>query len=318
MLHSPTPMHIPDGFLSVLVSILLWAVSIVVVAVALKRVGRDLNERMVPMMGVLAAAIFAGQMLNFAVAGGTSGHLMGAAVTTILLGPWAAVLVITSVVSIQALIFQDGGLLALGANTFNMGVVGVAVAYFTYSTVRRLAGEAHWGVFAAGFLAAWASVVLASLSVALQLAISGTAPANLAVPTMLGVHILIGIGEGLITVGALAFLNATRPDLLQPAEGRTNGSAVVWVAGLLIAMALAVLAPLASSNPDGLEWVAEQGGFLDYARDPVYNLIPDYLLPGVSNEGAATILAGVIGALLVFGMFLAVALLRRNRQITEN
>ena len=318
MLHSPTPMHIPDGFLSVFVSILLWAFSIAVVAVALKRVGRDLNDRMVPMMGVLAAAIFAGQMLNFAVAGGTSGHLMGAAVTTILLGPWAAVLVMTSVVSIQALIFQDGGLLALGANIFNMAVVGVAVAYFSYSTVRRLAGEARWGVFAAGFLAAWASVVVASLSVALQLAISGTAPANLAVPTMLGVHILIGIGEGLITVGALAFLNATRPDLLQPTEGRANGSAVVWVAGLLIALALAVLAPLASANPDGLEWVAVQGGFLENARDPVYNLIPDYLLPGVSNEVAATILAGVIGALLVFGMFLAVALLRRNNQTAEN
>ena len=318
MLNSPTPMHIPDGFLSVVVSILLWAVSIAVVAYALKRVGRDLNERMVPMMGVLAAAIFAGQMLNFAVAGGTSGHLMGAAITTILLGPWAAVLVMTSVVSIQALIFQDGGLLALGANIFNMAVVGVAVAYFTYSTVRKLAGQTRWGVFAAGFLAAWASVVVASLSVALQLAISGTAPANLAVPTMLGVHILIGIGEGLITIGALAFLNATRPDLLQPTKGRANGSAVVWVAGLLIALALAVLAPLASANPDGLEWVAEQGGFLDLARDPVYNLIPDYLLPGVSNEGAATILAGVIGALLVFGMFLAVALLRRNRHTAEN
>ena len=140
MLHSPTPMHIPDGFLSVIVSILLWIVSIAVVAYALRRVGKDLNERMVPMMGVLAAAIFAGQMLNFAVAGGTSGHLMGAAITTILLGPWAAVVVMTSVVSIQALIFQDGGLLALGANIFNMAVVGVAVAYFTYRTVRKLAG----------------------------------------------------------------------------------------------------------------------------------------------------------------------------------
>ena len=318
MLFSPTPMHIPDGFLSVLVSILLWAVSIAVLTYALKRVGTDLNERSVPMMGVLAAAIFAGQMLNFAVAGGTSGHLMGAAITAILLGPWAAVLVMTSVVSIQALIFQDGGLLALGANIFNMAIVGVAVAYFTYRTVRRLAREARWGLFAAGFLAAWLSVVVTSLSVALQLAISGTAPANLAVPAMLGVHILIGIGEGLITVGALAFLHTARSDLLQPGEGAANSSAVVWVAGLLIALALAVLAPLASANPDGLEWVAEQGGFLDVARDPAYNLIPDYLLPGVSNEGTATILAGVIGALLVFGMFIGAALLRRSRHTAEN
>lgn len=315
---SPSPMHIPDGFLSVVVSILLWAVSIAVIAFALKYVGRDLNERMVPMMGVLAAAIFAGQMLNFAVAGGTSGHLMGAAIATILLGPWGAILVMTSVVSIQALIFQDGGLLALGANIFNMAIVGVVVSYFTYCTVRKLAGQARWGIFAGGFLAAWLSIVVTSLSVALQLALSGTIPANLAIPAMLSVHILIGIGEGLITVGALAFLHNTRPDLLQPVERGAYGNAVVWGAGLLIALALVVLAPMASANPDGLEWVAEQGGFLDFAADPIYNLIPDYVLPGVTNQAAATILAGVIGAILVFGMVLAVALLRRNRQTVNN
>jgi cobalt/nickel transport system permease protein len=311
-------MHIPDGFLSVLVSILLWAVSIAVVAVALKRVGKDLNERLVPMMGVLAAAIFAGQMLNFAVAGGTSGHLMGAAIATILVGPWGAILVMTSVVSIQALIFQDGGLLVLGANIFNMAVVGVTVAYFTYRTVRRLAGEARWSIFVGGFLAAWLSIVIASLAAGLELAISGTSPANLAIPAMLGVHVLIGIGEGLITIGALAFVYATRPDLLQPSEGKANGSAVVWVAGLLIALVLAILAPLASAHPDGLEWVAEQQGFLALAQDPVYNIIPDYVLPGVSNEAVATVLAGIIGTLLVFSMVLAVALLRRSRKPVEN
>src|SRR4030067_2784256 len=123
MFFSPIARHIPDGFLSVSVSVFLWIVSIVVVGYALKRVGRDLGERQVPMMGVLAAAIFAGQMLNFAVAGGTSGHLMGAALATILLGPWSAALVLTCVMAVQALIFQDGGLLALGANIFNMAVI---------------------------------------------------------------------------------------------------------------------------------------------------------------------------------------------------
>ncbi len=122
-----------------------------VIAYSLRRVNRDLGERQVPMMGVLAAAIFAGQMLNFAVAGGTSGHLMGAALATILLGPWAAILVLTTVVGVQALIFQDGGLLALGANIFNMGVVGVAVSYFVYQTVQRLAGGRRWGIFVRWF-----------------------------------------------------------------------------------------------------------------------------------------------------------------------
>lgn len=195
MLYSLKPMHIPDGFLSVPVALILWVVSLVVVAYALRQVGRNLGERQVPLMGVLAAAIFAGQMLNFAVAGGTSGHLMGAAIATILLGPWAAVVVLTAVVSVQALIFQDGGLLALGANIFNMGVVGAATAYFTYRTVQHLAGGKRWGVFVGGFAAGWLSVVVASLAVAL-LALSGAPSANVAVPAMGGIHMLIGIGEG--------------------------------------------------------------------------------------------------------------------------
>ncbi len=135
------PMHIPDGFLSALVSVTLWIVSVIFIGYALRRVGRELGERQVPVMGVLAAAIFAGQMLNFAVTGGTSGHLLGAALATILVGPWGAMVVMTTVVSIQALIFQDGGLLALGANLFNMAVVGVAVSHFTVATARRFLGD---------------------------------------------------------------------------------------------------------------------------------------------------------------------------------
>src|SRR4030043_178672 len=153
MLLSPEAMHIPDGFLNVPVSILAWIIAAAVIGYALKRVSRDLDERQVPMMGVLAAAIFAGQMLNFAVAGGTSGHLMGAALATILLGPWAAILVMTTVVGVQALIFQDGGLLALGANIFNMGIVGVAVSYMAYNTLRKLAGGRKWGLYLGGFIA---------------------------------------------------------------------------------------------------------------------------------------------------------------------
>jgi len=307
-------MHIPDGFLSVLVSIVLWLFSIIVVAYALKRVGKDLGERQVPMMGVLAAAIFAGQMLNFTVAGGTSGHLMGSAIAAILLGPWAAILVLTSVVSIQALIFQDGGLLALGANIFNMGVVGVAVAYMVYRTFQKLAGDRPWSVLVGGFLAAWLSIEIAALGVALQLALSGTSPANIAIPAMGGIHAIIGIGEGLITVGALAFLYAARRDLVQTGSTQAVGGGLVWVFGLGIALALAVLSPLASAHPDGLEWVAEQKGFLDTAQGPLYNIIPDYVLPGVSNAALATILAGILGALLVFGVALGMAYLRRHRQ----
>lgn len=310
---SPVPMHIPDGFLSTAVSIVLWIVSIAVIAYSLKRVGNELGERQVPFMGVLAAAIFAGQMLNFTVVGGTSGHLLGAALATILLGPWAAVIVMTSVVAIQALIFQDGGLVVLGANLFNMAIIGVAVAYMVYRTIYRISGGKQWGIFAGGFLSAWASIELAALACALELAASGTSPANIAVPAMGGIHALIGIGEGLITLGALAFLYATRRDLLTAGDGSASYGKVVWGVGLAIALLLAIFSPLASAFPDGLEWVAEQQGFIETAMDPFYEIIPDYAFPGISNEALATILAGIIGTLIVFGVALAIGYARRKR-----
>jgi cobalt/nickel transport system permease protein len=313
MLLSPAPMHIPDGFLSVVVSLCLWVVSIIAIGYSLKRVNADLGERQVPLMGVLAATIFAGQMLNFSVAGGTSGHLVGAAIATILLGPWAGILIMTCVVGIQALIFQDGGLLALGANIFNMGIIGVAVSYTVYRTVQKLSGGRRWGIFAGGFAAAWLSIEIAALACALELAFSGTSPANIAIPAMGGIHALIGIGEGLITIGALAFILATRPDLLKISQERQVGGKFVWALGLIIALALAVASPLASSHPDGLEWVAEQNGFLNAAKNPFYNLIPDYTFPGISNAAIATILAGILGTLIVLGAALAIAYLRRKR-----
>lgn len=311
---APLPMHIPDGFLSVMVSVILGAVTVLVVAYALKRVGQDLGERQVPMMGVLAAAIFAGQMLNFTVAGGTSGHLMGAALATILLGPWAGILVLTCVVGVQALIFQDGGLLVLGANIFNMGIVGVTVSYMAYRAIFKLTGGRLWGILVGGFAAAWLSIEIAALSVGLQLAISGISPANIAIPAMGGIHALIGLGEGLITVGALAFLHSARRDMFQASQPGPVGGGAVWVGGLLIALSLAVASPLASTHPDGLEWVAEQQGFLNAAQGPLYHLIPDYVLPGISNEALATILAGIVGALIVFAVALLVAYSRRRER----
>jgi cobalt/nickel transport system permease protein len=318
MLYRPAIMHIPDGFLSFGVAMVLWVVALAVVGYALKRSQQELSERQVPLMGVLAACIFAGQMLNFSVTGGTSGHLMGAAIATILLGPWPAVLVLACVVGIQALIFQDGGLLALGANIVNMGIIGVAVAYFTYRTVLRLVRGRRWGVLVAGFAAGWLSIFVAALAVGFQLALSGTSPANIAIPAMGGIHALIGIGEGLITAGALAFLYITRRDLFeaqakQPAAGRA-----IWTTGLLIALLLAIASPLASAHPDGLEWVAEQHGFLSRAQGPLYELIPDYLLPGIPNEVMATILAGVIGSLIVFAVVLGMGYARRKRQASTS
>jgi cobalt/nickel transport system permease protein len=306
-------MHIPDGFLAGPVLAACFMVSAIIIGYAFMRVKRDMDERKVPLMGVVAAAIFAGQMLNFPVAAGTSGHLLGAALATILLGPWAAALVMAIVVGAQALIFQDGGLVALGANLLNMAVIGVFVSYTIYRAVQRIARGLKWGIFVGGFLAAWTSIFIAALAAALELAFSGTSPANLAIPAMALVHSLIGLGEGLITVGALAFVYAARPDLVKTTNRKQVGGKVVWMAGLLIALALAAASPLASTHPDGLEFVAEQQGFLDHTLASPYQAIPDYVMPGIANEGAATIAAGILGVIVVFLVAIGVAFLRRNR-----
>lgn len=311
------PMHIPDGFLSTPVALVLWLVALVAVAYALRRVNSDLDERKVPLMGVMAATIFAGQMLNFSVTGGTSGHLMGAALAVIVLGPWAAILVMTCVVGTQALLFQDGGLLALGANIVNMGVVGVAVAYAAYWAFRRLTAGKTWSVMVGGFLAGWFSILIAALFAALQLAASGTSPANLAVPAMGGIHLLIGIGEGLITAGALALLLAARRDLLVGGQAQMASSKGLLAGGLLVAIVLALFSPYASAHPDGLEWVAEQRGFLDAAQDAPFSVIPDYVFPGVADERVATIVAGIVGLLIVFVVMLVVTASRRKRDSTR-
>lgn len=310
--NSQSAMHIPDGFLSVTVSVVFWVISIVVIGIALKKANKQISEKDVPLMGILAAAIFAGQMLNFSVSGGTSGHLLGAAIATILLGPWQAVLVMTTVVSVQALVFQDGGLIVLGANLFNMAIVGVFVANTIYSLLKNVLAKKTWGILAAGFIAAWTSIFIASLSCAIQLALSGTSPANIAIPAMAIIHAIIGIGEGLITIGALGFILASRKELITKLGAEKQGGKGLLVVGGLIALLLAVLSPLASSHPDGLEWVAEQHGFLEVARDSFYNIIPDYTMPGISSPALATIIAGIIGVLLVFVVAFGVALAERK------
>jgi len=320
VLLSPAPMHIPDGFLSVAVAVICWALAVVGVGVALWRSGKTLGPRQVPLMGVLAAFIFAAQMLNFTVAGGTSGHLLGGALAAILLGPWAAVLTMTTVVAIQALVFQDGGLLVMGANILNMAIIAPLVAYGMYRGVMALAGGRRWGLFVGGFAAAWLSVVVAAVATSIQLAFSGHVALGVALPTMAGVHVLIGIGEGLITVGALAFVAAARRDLL-PAlsanrrfgvEGEGSARSIRgfgWAAvGLAIALAVTLFAPLASEYPDGLERVAEDLGFGELALGAPYQIIPDYVFPGIPEDSPiATILAGVVGVLIVAGVGLGIA-----------
>jgi len=207
-------LHIPDGFLNIATVATTYAASAGGVGYGLREARKKLMEKQVPLMGVMAAFIFAAQMLNFPIIGGTSGHLIGAALAAILLGPWAAVLIMTCVLIAQCLIFQDGGLLALGANVLNMGIIASFTGYYLYRASTKILGEARGGGLFGGFIAAWGSVLLASIACALELAGSGTVPIRVALPAMAGWHALIGIGEGVITVAVLGLVMATRRDLL--------------------------------------------------------------------------------------------------------
>jgi cobalt/nickel transport system permease protein len=208
-------LHAPDGFVSVPVAIAMWIVTAIVVAYAVRQTNRTLDDRAVPLLGVMAAFIFAAQMFNFPVVGGTSGHLLGGVLAAVMLGPWAATLVMTAVVAVQGLLFQDGGLLIMGANIFNMGIVGTLGGYAVYRALARLFGGEERGRLPAAGIAAWASVVAGSVAMALELGASGVVPLELALPAMVGVHALIGIGEALITVAALGFIGMTRADLFR-------------------------------------------------------------------------------------------------------
>ena len=208
-------MHVPDGFLSLPVTLVTWLFAIVLIAISLNRVQAEYQERTVPLMGVCAAFIFAAQMVNFPISGGTSGHLLGGTLASVLLGPWAGSLVMTTVFIVQGVIFGDGGLTALGANVFNMGLIGTFGGYYIYRTIRNaMGGDTFRGVIVGAAIAAWLSVVVASIVCAFELGFSGTVPLSVALTAMAGVHVFIGIGEMLITIVALSYIYKTRPDLI--------------------------------------------------------------------------------------------------------
>jgi cobalt/nickel transport system permease protein len=303
-------LHIPDGFLSLLISLAAWVLAIIFISLSIRNSQESFDEKLVPLAGIMAAFIFAGQMINFPVAGGTSGHFIGAALAAVVLGPWLGILVMTAVIALQALLFQDGGLVVMGANILVMGVTPALISYGLYRAVVNRSRRTQL-VTVAG--AAWLSVMGAALLASLLLGFSGTSSFRIVIPAMLGVHVFIGIGEALITAAALSLIMNARPQLLQTsAEAGGRG----WiVGGIVIALLVILVSPFASGFPDGLEWVAEQKGFLDTAVDAPFQILPDYTIPALGETGLSTILAGVIGALLVAAIAFGLARMLRGRRL---
>jgi cobalt/nickel transport system permease protein len=214
MLDIPIALHIPDGFLSGGVALACAMLAVAAVAYALRVANVELDEARVPLLGVLAAFIFAAQMLNFPIAGGTSGHFLGATLAAVLLGPWLACLVMAVVIAVQAFAFADGGISALGANVLNMGVLGALLAGLAVTAAMKVAPRARGAFLSVVGVISWLAVMVGAAATSIELAVSDTIPLATSLPAMLGVHSLIGIGEAIITVAAVSAVLVSRPDLV--------------------------------------------------------------------------------------------------------
>ncbi|MFB7180057.1 energy-coupling factor ABC transporter permease [Streptomyces sp. NPDC056257] len=316
-------MHVPDGFINAPVSVAAGVAAGAAVALSLRGARRELDERTAPLAGLVAAFIFAVQMLNFPVAAGTSGHLLGGALAAILVGPYTGVLCVSVVLLMQGILFADGGLTALGVNITVMGVVTVVVAYAIFRGLLGILPPTRRSVTAAAFAGALLSVPAAAAAFTAVYAIGGTTDVAIGkvFTAMVGVHVLIGIGEAVITAATVGAVIAVRPDLVHGARGlnaplklRVGGELVdapaaaapvatrstrkVWATGLVTALVLAgFVSYYASASPDGLEKVAADKGIDAKVEDHAAADSPlaDYGVKNVDDARLSGGLAGVIG-----------------------
>ncbi|GGT34457.1 energy-coupling factor ABC transporter permease [Streptomyces purpureus] len=317
-------MHVPDGFINAPVSVAAGVAAAGAVAVGLKGARRELDERTAPLAGLVAAFIFAVQMLNFPVAAGTSGHLLGGALAAILVGPYTGVLCVSVVLLMQGILFADGGLTALGVNITVMGVVTVVVSYALFRGLVKVLPRTRRSLTAASFAAALVSVPASAAAFTLLYAIGGTThvPVGKVLTAMVGVHVLIGVGEAVITMLTVGAVVAVRPDLVYGARGlsaplklRVGGELVdaapaaqapaaarspkkLLLSGLAAALLLAGFVSFyASASPDGLEKVAADQGIDKNVEDHAAADSPlaDYGVKGIEAPRLSGGLAGVIG-----------------------
>ena len=293
-------MHLPDGFLDLKTTLLSAGVAATGLGFAVRHVRSSLAPRQMPLLGLAGAFVFAAQMLNFPVPGGTSGHLLGGPLAAVLLGPAPAVVVMTCVLLIQALVFSDGGITALGANVLNLGIISVVGGYLSFRLLRTcIPVRDHRGIVFASAFAGWFGTVLSAVACAGELAFSGSTPWTTVFPAMTSVHMLIGVGEGLATGLITAALLRARPELMLGAESSAKGFAVL---GLMFCLAMAAfVAPFACPWPDGLENVATKLGFAQSGRLPtIPTLLPDYHVPFVGSPVLATAIAALVGTVAAF------------------
>lgn len=305
-------MHAPDGFLSAGTAVATGALSVGTIGTALRQVRHALRDKQVPLAGLAAAFVFAAQMFNFPVVGGTTGHLLGGALAAILLGPHLGAVVVAIVVVVQAFVFADGGLTALGYNVLNMAVIPAYGGFALFSLFRKMMPAGRGGIVAATGLAAWASVALSAMAFSIEWLFGATAPVSFATvfAGMVGIHLLIGVGEGVISAIALVTVLSSRSDLVYGAsdlgpehlpKGRAIPSRAFWIGGVIATLFIAaIVSQFAISGPDGLESVAELTGIPGGASEHPLAKGPfaDYATQGLDNEGVSLAVAGSAGTLI--------------------
>jgi cobalt/nickel transport system permease protein len=216
-------MHIPDGFLSLPVAAATYGVSAAVGAATIVQAKRRFADRFVPLAGISAAFIFAAQMINFPIGGGTSGHFLGAMLACLLLGPSVGFWIMTLVLAMQCLLFADGGITALGANVLNMGIIGGIIPYAIFALIVKVLPKTKGSFLAATFGVSWLAVVLAAFACSVELGVSGTIPFTVVIPVMTGFHVLIGLGDAVVTTAVLSYMLNARPDLVYAWSGAKAG-----------------------------------------------------------------------------------------------
>ena len=298
-------MHVPDGFINAPVSAATGLISLGTIWAYIRNAKNLVADRLIALTGMMSALIFVLQMINFPIAAGTSGHLLGGALAVIVLGPNLGIICISIVVVIQSLLFADGGLSALGVNLLNMAIVTSIIGWIAISAWKKLFGESYSSIISGSFIAGLLSVVFSSIAFVLEYAIGGTVavPLGSVLIAMVSSHLLIGIGEGIITGLIVSLLLRVRSDLVYVNQNKKikNNATSFYGLFILLILLLTLITPYASSSPDGLESVAESYGFNE--ESGIVLFLDDYGITNINNNFLSTVLSAVLGIVVIVGLF---------------
>ncbi|MFL2693822.1 MAG: energy-coupling factor ABC transporter permease [Candidatus Actinomarina sp.] len=297
-------MHVPDGFINAPVSIGTGVISFATLWAYIRSAKSLVADKLIALTGMMSALIFVLQMINFPIAAGTSGHLLGGALAVIVLGPNLGIICISIVVVIQSLLFADGGLSALGVNVLNMAIITSLIGWITISSWKKLFGEANISIISGSIVAGILSVVFSSIAFVFEYALGGTVsvPLGSVLIAMVSSHLLIGLGEGIITALIVSLLLRVRSDLIyiKTNTDKKNSKSSFYGLFIFLLLCLTLITPYASSSPDGLESVAGDFGFSEGSG--IVLLLDDYGISGLNNDFLSTALSAVLGVVVVIGV----------------